>query len=59
MATTVIKKLSGKMLAGMLDAEYDVALDVDKDGEVTAYDVYTILQYMNGALTYEEVVAAE
>jgi hypothetical protein len=51
--------MAEKMLAGVLDAEYDVALDVDKDGEVTAYDVYTILQYMNGALTYEEVVAAE
>ena len=53
------KILAGELVIDGEYVEYDVTLDVDKDGEVTAFDVYTILEYLNGALTYEEVIAAE
>lgn len=36
---------------------YDVALDVDKDGEITAADLLAILDYINGAKSYADVTA--
>lgn len=39
------------------EQKYDVTADVDKDGEITAADLLTIMNYINGAITYEEVAA--
>lgn len=36
---------------------YDVALDVDKDGEITYADLLAILNYINGAKSYADVTA--
>lgn len=52
---------ANKILTGELtDAEgnvvtYDVALDIDKDGEITAADLLDILCYMNGSKSYVDV----
>lgn len=44
--------MNERILAG----DYDVALDLDKDGELTINDLVMMNNYMIGALTYEDLV---
>ena len=61
--STFLKILSGELTVKNDKKEdvlvtYDVALDVDKDGEITADDLLNILAYINGAKDYADVTKA-
>ena len=46
-----------KMTTGEYGTDYDVAIDIDRNGIIEEYDLEMIMLFMNGALTYDQVVA--
>ena len=50
-------EMANKIVTGEAAIDYDVTLDVDKNGAVEAIDFAYIYSYMIGAMTYEELMA--